>query len=212
MKPSFPSAFRIPSRAALAALACALALAVALPPAIARHGALAVEADAPGEVAALRAKARELDGQGNRAEAFALFTKILAAPQGGAEVAQDLRFAVNDLRSLNRESEVDALLESAAAKQAKNQAVLLEAGRIYVGGVSNHGAVISGKFERGYYRGGAAKYVGSFARDRVRALQLTRAAIALGDAPEAWREMAGLLMDVNQGDGAWQLQIGRAHV
>ncbi len=134
---------------------------------------LAVDADGPNidQPQELRKQAENLYQEGNYQESYNKFRLILFnVPSGDFQQPRDLDMAVNCLNSLNKQNEIDALLEEAVKTHARNWKMLQQAAREYL--EANHGGyIIAGEFERGYHRGGG-KQVYSFERDRVRALQI----------------------------------------
>ena len=92
-----------------------------------------------------------------------------------AKAGEDLHSALQCLRNLNREDEVDTLRDKAIEIHGKNWRFLTSAAQTFTEG--NHvGYIVGGVFSRGHHRGGG-RYVSCFDRDRVRALQLYRQAL-----------------------------------
>jgi uncharacterized protein YfaS (alpha-2-macroglobulin family) len=134
-------------------------------------------ADAPPTEPASREKALKLQKDGNFKDAYDLFRALALEPRTEqGQAATDLRKAVECLQRLNRLNEEDALLEDAIKAHAGQWRLLAGAADLYLEG-NHYGFIIAGNFERGHHRGGG-RYVNAFERDRVRALQLYRDAIA----------------------------------
>ncbi|MCS7238083.1 MAG: MG2 domain-containing protein, partial [Thermoguttaceae bacterium] len=158
-------------------------------------------------------RAQELQDQGNYAEALELYRKLVLSPQTSArQVPQALRRAWECLAHLGREDELDGLLEAAVATHGQNWRLLRAAAQLYWE-APHFGVIIAGQFYRGQRRGGG-EFVGSFERDRVRALQLMQQAMPLALAEtEARAEVGGFFLEFAEmilggrfGRGAWRLQ------
>src|SRR5262249_14642579 len=93
------------------------------------------------------------------------------------QVLNDLDTAIQCLRNLGRTDEVDDFREAVVATHKDNWRLLERAAQIQVQG-EHYGYIVAGKFSRGHHRGGG-RYVYSFQRDRVRALQLMQQAMTL---------------------------------
>ena len=165
-------------------------------------------------VPVVRKRAEKLLRDGNVKDAYALFAELVRNPAAGAAVEDDLRHGLECLQRLDRVVEADAFLEAAAAAQEKNWRGLLRTARIYET-VEHNGSIVAGKFERGPHRGGTAKVVNSYDRDRVRALQLMdrirQLAVATPDEGrdkygEFYYELTRMLLGERNGDGGWRLQ------
>ncbi len=160
----------------------------------------------------LRDKAVKLQKAGNYKEAYEIFAKLSKNPSTDAgKVPDDLSRAVSCLRQLGRRSELDAFREETIKAHAGNWRLLWRAARTYANG-THWGYIVSGEFHRGQRRGGG-KYVSSYERDRVRALQLMQQAIANlkgeGDRKAVARfylDLANFLMGNRGYAGAWRLQ------
>jgi alpha-2-macroglobulin len=130
--------------------------------------ALGRRADKPGE----RERADKLFTQGNYKDAYEVYrTLTLDAKTEPERVGTDLNRAVECLRQLGRVDEADAIREAAIAVHHANWRLLQAAAESYLGDSDHSGFIIAGKFKRGGHRGGG-QYVGSYERDRSRALQL----------------------------------------
>jgi hypothetical protein len=113
-------------------------------------------------------------------------------------VGEDLKLAVQCLQQLGRIEEFDDLAERAAEAHAAHWRLLAAAAEAYRN-VEHQGHIVAGKFARGGRRGGG-QYVHSFARDRVRAIQLVLLALDQGrDEPDhasigrLWLDLGRLL-------------------
>jgi hypothetical protein len=109
--------------------------------------------------------------QGNYKDAYEGYKKLaLAANADRVLVGSDLKRAVECLVHLGRVDEADAMREASVAAHPGNWRLLQAAAESYFD--SDHtGYLVAGKFHRGEHRGGG-RYVGSYERDRTRALQL----------------------------------------
>ncbi len=158
-----------------------------------------------------RQKANTLMGQGNWAEAYAIYAKLAVAPETDARlVGEDLAQAVQCLGRLNRLHEQDALVEQAVAAHTDNWRLLAQAAEIYQRDTHN-GFILSGAFRRGGHRGGGES-ANAMARDRVRALQLQLKAIGVQrDASDAERaslymSLAAYVQSGRDNYRSWRLQ------
>ena len=150
--------------------------------------------------------------EGNFRDAYEGLSRLLVSPETNpATVRPDLAAALDCLRQLNRVADVDGLLERIVAAHPESwqvQAAVADA----FGSIEHYGYLIGGDFQRGQHRGGG-RVVHATARDRVRSLQLFRAAVELAaTAPDkalaaaVLADMANELLyrgDVNQ---YWRLQ------
>jgi hypothetical protein len=119
----------------------------------------------------MRAKARQAMQRGNWKDAFELFQKLAHDPASDPkEVCTDLTNGIQCLRNLGNDNDCDDFLEKTIAAHSGNWRLLRTAAQSYMA-LNHQGFIVAGKFERGPHRGGG-EYAGSFARDRVRALQL----------------------------------------
>ena len=118
-----------------------------------------------------REQALKLQRDGNFKEAYEAFAKLALDPKTDKKmVGDDLNKAVNCLQRLNRRNEIDPVREKVIKAHAANWRLLWTAAQSYMSSV-HYGYIVSGEYHRGYHRGGG-KYVSSYERDRVRALQL----------------------------------------
>lgn len=120
----------------------------------------------------LRQKAEKIMRDGNFKEAFDLYQKLAMDPADNpAQVGNDLNQAVQCLGHLNRLNENDSFREKVITVHSNNWQLLFAAGQSYFND-QHYGAIVAGDFQRGPFRGGNARWVNSFERDRIRALQL----------------------------------------
>lgn len=130
----------------------------------------------------MRKRAAGLQKDGNFREALEDFRRlVLAADSDPDQVGNDLEQAINCLASLGETQQMDALIESAVATHPHNWRLINAAAQQYQR-IDHWGFEIAGKFERGGHRGGGEQRQ-SFARDRVRALQLAYRALELAPPP-----------------------------
>ncbi len=156
-------------------------------------------------------KAEKLEKDGNFKEAFAIYQKLLTEDDI-PQLATILDHAHTCLRRLNRDPELDALLENAIEKHPGNAALLDKAGQLYTS-IPHFGYIIAGEFKRGHHRGGG-QYCDSSQRDRIRAIQLYLQALDQWPANRGDTEKASLYarlataVSMNaRGSAAWRLQI-----
>ena len=191
-------------RIVLLSLSIAILLGLALVPVIAE--------DAPVNQAD-RPEAQKLMKQGNWKEAYDILAKLAADKADDPKlVGSDLNSAIQCLQQLNRLSETDALREKVIAAHGGNWRLLQTAGQSYLN-VQHYGSIVAGNFERGPHRGGTAKMVNSYERDRIRALQLMQQALPLvaqeNDKPAAgqfYMDLSNQLMGNRGWALAWRLQ------
>lgn len=157
-------------------------------------------------------------GNGNWKDAYEAFASLVVDPENKGWVAgSDLDSATQCLRKLGRVSEVDAIREKAIAAHEKDWKFLWRAAYNYRTFGEWHGSIVAGKFERGPHRGGTARYVNAFARDRARSLQLMDAARKLleaekvpatdrAEAARFYMEYSEALINGYHGREAWRMQ------
>lgn len=159
-----------------------------------------------------RTEAQLLMNSGNWKEAYAVYSELAADPDDEPGiVSQDFALAVQCLNNLGNLVEFDAFAEKVIAAHPKNPTLLQVAATQYMQ-QQHQGNIVAGAFERGYHRGGTARFVDSFERDRTRALQLLdQGRPLLEDAPAG--EAAGYLLYFSQvlnqsrfGVESWRLQ------
>lgn len=159
-----------------------------------------------------RAMYERLFREGNFQEAYTGLRSLCLDPAAAAgEVPAALNMAVNCLQRLGRLAEVDALLETTVETHGKNWR-LLEAAAQHYQTLPHQGFLIAGEFRRGPHRGGGM-VANSFARDRVRALQLFVSALPLAQQDDRKDEVARFYMNLaaalrrsEHGQDAWRLQ------
>ncbi len=159
-----------------------------------------------------RNKAAKLMRQGNYKEAFEEYSPlVLSAKTDPKKVGQDLIQAIQCLRSINRVNEVDAFREKAIGIHPSNWRLLQAAAQTLMNG-DHQGYMIAGEFKRGHHRGGG-KWMNSYERDRVRALQLLVQGMktAAGDPDRQalgrfYLNLANTLMGQRGYYEAWRLQ------
>ncbi|HMO86333.1 MAG TPA: alpha-2-macroglobulin, partial [Lacipirellulaceae bacterium] len=166
-----------------------------------------------------RQQARKLMDDGNYREALDQLRELTLAAETdpndaeSSELASDFRRALACFQQLNRTAEIDEYRERVAARHGGNWRLLAAVAQSYLD-VPHHGFRIAGAFHRGAHRGGG-EMMHATARDRVRALQLFRQALALVDedpqqqrTPEAAALASGLASALMHGGyaQAWRLQ------
>jgi len=151
------------------ALALALVAAIGL-----LFGSAGFSADA--SLPEQRAATLKMFQAGNYKDAFEGYKKLALNPQNEpAQVGPDLQMAMQALANLGRVDEQDELREAVAATHAGQWRALWGAGESYMQS-EHYGYIVAGKFYRGHKRGGG-RMVNTFERDRVRSLQLFKAAM-----------------------------------
>jgi len=151
-------------------------------------------------------------GDGNCKEAYAIFRKLALDPGNNRkQVGDDLAKAVSCLQRLNRRNETDELREEVINAHPDNWRLLCEAARSYFH-ATHYGYIVAGDFHRGHHRGGG-RYVNSFERDRIRALQLMTRALEKSAGETEKKELARfhlefarILMGYRGSQEAWRLQ------
>ena len=162
----------------------------------------------------LRSTAKKAFDAGNFKDAYSGYAALALDPDDDRlQVSDDLTQAIQCLGRLGRSDETDDFREKAIALHAKNWRLLWTAAKSYLEN-ENYGYVVAGKFYRGNHRGNDGRMVSAAERDRVRALQLMRQAVAeSADANdkdalgEFYLSYADILLDNRFGDGAWRLQF-----
>jgi alpha-2-macroglobulin len=137
----------------------------------------------------LRKNAEKVMRDGNFKDALEIYQKMALDKDDTPKlVGEDMQMAVSCLQNLDRISEMDSFAEKTINIHSNNWNFLYSAAQTYVNAEHN-GAIIAGTFERGSHRGGG-RYVNSYERDRVRAMQLMQQAM----------EIAEKEISANQGD------------
>jgi len=171
----------------------------------------------------LRQKAEKIMQDGNFKEAFDLFQKLATDPIDNPDkVGSDLLNGITCLNRLNRMAEDDAFRESVIAVHSNNWQLLRSAAQSYYN-EQHYGTIVAGAFQRGPHRGGDGKWVNTFDRDRVRALQLMIQGMEKGEAlvkadkdksnatvpfslADLYIEFARMVMGYSGYGEAWRLQ------
>ncbi len=149
---------------------------------------------------------------GNYKDALDGYRKLtLDVSNDPIKVSKDLSMASDCLRRLNRTDEIDTLSEQAIKIHHDNWRLLFEAAQGYFTG-DHYGYIIGGKFHRGRHRGGG-RYVDSYERDRVRALQLMDTALKFaaqetdsGELSNFHFTFADMLIGYRNHHKSWRLQ------
>ena len=107
----------------------------------------------PGDSAARRKQSQAAMGAGNYKDAYEGFRKLVLDCQDDPRLAgNDLAAAIQCLGKLNREEEIDALVEYAVKIHQDNWRLLQRAAKVYCVDAYNSGCIVAGKFYRGGYR------------------------------------------------------------
>src|SRR5262249_14733404 len=118
-----------------------------------------------------RERCDKLFAAGNYKDAYEGYRRLaLDAKAEPAGVGGALTRAIQCLGQLGRTDEVDAFRDAVIAAHRDNWRLLQDAAVSLLDG-EHHGFIVAGQFHRGQHRGGG-RYVGSYERDRARALQL----------------------------------------
>ena len=158
-------------------------------------------------------KVQKLMSDGNWKEAYDGFAKLALDPDADPkQVGPYLQNALGCLQNLGRAADMDEFREKVIAAQSGNWRLLSTAAQTYMQH-DHSGTMIAGKFVRGPHRGGTAKFVNSYERDRVRALQLMQQAIEKsanepnkGDLGEFYIRFSEVLLGDRGYNEAWRLQ------
>ena len=160
----------------------------------------------------IRKKARKEMADGNFKDAYGLFEKLsLDKNTQPNMVGEDLVNAITCLQRINRVKDVDDYRERVADTHSNRWQVLMSVANTCFGGPNHYGTIIGGKFERGHHRGGG-RYVNSFERDRMQALQLMEQAIRVAAknseqlSGQFYLQFASFLMGYRGYRGGWRLQ------
>lgn len=155
---------------------------------------------------------KQLYQAGNYMDAYQKYRAQVLDPKTPArQVGEDLQMALDCLRQLGRQDEMDELREKAVALHEGNWRLLKVAANSLNPGESQ-GFIVAGEFYRGNRRGGG-QYVSAWERDRVRALQLLVKAkdLAAKDKDAQPAEIASVYSDLGaklmrRENEAWKLQ------
>ena len=114
----------------------------------------------------------KLFAQGNYKDAYEGYKRLaLNAKTKPNLVGTDLKKAIECLQYLGRADEGDAFIEAVLAVHKENWRLIQAAAETWLYDLQHFGFIVAGKFHRGPHRGGG-RYVGTYERDRCRALQL----------------------------------------
>ena len=175
-------------------------------------GTVMVDADVGETPQATRERLAKAMRDGNYKVAYEGYRKLVLDPKTEVDkVPLDYQQAVTALANLGRVDEYDDFREKAVKIHAENWR-LLQAAASSMSQVQPIGFIVSGKFSRGWRRGGG-RYVSTMHRDRVRALQLMQQAMPLmakqatgEEAAAFYMQFAQLLVNGTHGHEAWRLQ------
>ncbi|MCH8841181.1 MAG: alpha-2-macroglobulin, partial [Planctomycetes bacterium] len=124
------------------------------------------------------AAAKQLYADGNYQEALGAFQQLLTDNStDSAQLVKSFNSSLTCFRRLNRVAEIDDFREAEVERHARDWPFVAEVAKSYMQ-LQHYGYRIAGEFRRGQHRGGG-KVLHATARDRVRALQLFRQALAL---------------------------------
>ncbi|MFB3892685.1 MAG: alpha-2-macroglobulin [Phycisphaerae bacterium] len=165
-----------------------------------------------GDEKALRARGQKLMKDGNWKDAYGVLSALALDPADAPkQVSDDLNDGLKCLRQLGRLDELDDFREGVIKAHADNWRLLQTAAWSYRND-EHSGHIVAGKFYRGYHRG-AAKYVNSFERDRIRSLQLMQQAMdsaakdnAKAEVANFYIQFADMLLGGRSYYEAWRLQ------
>ncbi len=130
--------------------------------------AVGIRAQGPSD----RERFDKLFAQGNYKDAYEGYRRLaLDAKTEPEHVGTDLKKAVQCLQYLGRADEGDAFIEAALAVHQENWRLIQAAAETWLNDAQHFGFIVAGKFQRGPQRAGG-RYVGTYERDRCRALQL----------------------------------------
>ncbi|MEW6087177.1 MAG: MG2 domain-containing protein [bacterium] len=160
-----------------------------------------------------RKKAEKTMREGNYKDALEIYSKLALDKDNDPKlVANDMKMAVSCFANLNRIDEIDKFREEVIKAQENNWYLLFQAANSYFDYYQHYGHVIAGEFHRGGHRGGG-KYVNSFERDRIRALQLMTDALGksgnetdTNELSNFYLRFASILMGYREYNEAWRLQ------
>jgi uncharacterized protein YfaS (alpha-2-macroglobulin family) len=131
--------------------------------------ALGRHSEAPGD----RESFDRLFQQGNYKDAYEGYQRLALDPKTEPDrVGADLTRAIECLVKLGRDDETDAFREAVIAVHPGNWRLLQAAAEGYLNDPQHFGFIVAGKFHRGGHHRVGGRYVGSYERDRSRAVQL----------------------------------------
>ncbi len=169
---------------------------------------------APENEAALRARAKQLQTQGNWKDALEIFRKLVETSDSNARnVAEDLSAAIQCMAQLGRSTECDGLLRSAVATHPGN-AMLLSQAAVQMLGLPHYGMVSANEFERAPNNRSAGAWVEVYELDRAQALKWMEQALqivlkdpsAVPDLNGFYSSFASALLAQRHHSLAWMLQ------
>lgn len=163
-------------------------------------------------LADLRKKAEKIMRDGNYKEALEIYQKLALDTNNAPHViGSDLMNALGCCQAINREKETDDFRQKVINTHSNNWRLLHTAAQSFMND-NHYGTIIAGQFERGPHRGGG-RYVNTFERDRVAALQLYAQALdkATGEkdiysVASMCQEFAEALMGYRGYNESWRLQ------
>lgn len=162
--------------------------------------------------ASIRSQAETLRQQGNFQEGLTKYRQLLSEPRFANDAKpSDVSGAFECLQRLNKYSEADAVLESAADNNARSWRVLQEIAQKYRQ-LPHQGTIVAGEYQRGVY-GRQGRRVTSVERDFTRSLQLYEQARQIvereasqRDAGQFYLDLARAILSQRSGGASWQLQ------
>ena len=161
----------------------------------------------------LRAVAAKQFSDGNWKEAHEAYKRLcLEEANTGKLLADDFTKAVQCLRRLQQDHQIDAFREEVIDTHAEDWRLLGAAAQSYRNG-PHFGFVVGGEFRRGNQRGGG-QYVMSQERDRVLGLRLMdrarllleEADVTAGEKADFFNQLAAYVLWDREGGNAWRLQ------
>jgi uncharacterized protein YfaS (alpha-2-macroglobulin family) len=159
-----------------------------------------------------RQKLVKMATDGNYKDAYDGLRKLALNPDDDPKQAgADLELAIQCLRNLGRVDEIDAFRAGVIDVHKKNWRLLHTAARTFLHG-DHYGFIVAGEFHRGNHRGGG-RYVNSYPRDHVRALQLMNQALPFikdetnkPDVATYYLSFAEMFLGLGH-QNAWRLQV-----
>jgi uncharacterized protein YfaS (alpha-2-macroglobulin family) len=162
--------------------------------------------------ATLRDQAAGQKKNGNWKDAYATYAALaLDANTAADKVVEDYTNALECMNRLGNIDTLDEFREKVVAAHPKHWRLLFAVAQSYMNG-QHHGYIVADKFSRGWHRGGG-RYVNTYQRDRVRALQLIQQAEPLATADpdtaavgQFYLTLANFFIGERGGNNAWALQ------
>lgn len=159
-----------------------------------------------------REEAQKQQENGNYKDAYEIFRKLaLDRKNDPKKVGEDLNMGRACLQSLGRVNEIDEFREGVIKVHGDNWRLLMSAAQTYTS-VPSYGYMVAGEFYRGDHRGGG-RYVNTFERDRIRALQLMDQALKKAKdekdtnaVADLYLRFADMLISYRGYQQAWRLQ------